>query len=43
LQRRYLHLRGQDWLGAEGLLRVLREVYRAKRIWKRFQAHGRPL
>ncbi|MEO6183566.1 MAG: glycosyltransferase family 2 protein [Verrucomicrobiota bacterium] len=43
LQRQYLQLRKkQRWLGHELLLRVLREIFRAKRIWKRFLAHGRP-
>jgi GT2 family glycosyltransferase len=42
LQRQHLQLRGQAWLGSEWLLRLLRELYRAKRLWKRFQVHGRP-
>jgi carbamoyltransferase len=42
LQRHYLQLRGQAWLGAERFLRPLREVYRVKRVCKRFFAHGRP-
>lgn len=42
LQRHYLRLRGQSWLSGEITLRLLREAYRAKRICRRFCAHGRP-
>lgn len=41
LQRQYLHLRQQDWLGQTGLLCLLREIFRLKRIWKRLLANGR--